>query len=135
MQSDEVRAFKNELSNYDFYRKRVEALNELIEICYHTLSGLHSPDFQNIPVHSPADLEKRDRLYAKIDKHRANIEKATRKMDEIDEVLNKMPRKIRIAAYRVYVQKETIEKVARENHYSKKGMWYWINKEIQKALK
>ena len=81
MQSDEVRAFKNELSNYDFYRKRVEALNELIEICYHSLGGLHSPDFQIIPVHSPADLEKRDRLYAEIDKHKSNLEKATRKTE------------------------------------------------------
>ena len=134
MQRKEVRAFKNELENYDVYRERIDALNDLISLCYHELSGLKSPDFQNIPVHSPADLEKRDRIYAEIDRHRTNMERAKAKLDEIDEVLERMPVKFRRAAFRVFAKKESLEKVAQEYHYSKKGMWYWINKEIEKAL-
>ena len=62
------------------------------------------------------------------------MERAKAKLDEIDEVLNRMPVKFRRAAFRVFAKKESLEKVAQEYHYSKKGMWYWINKEIEKAL-
>lgn len=134
MQSKEVMAFKNELRNYLVYKERIDSLHELISICYQMLGGLKSPDFQNIPVNSPPNLDRRDKIYAEIDKHRANMERTKQKMEDIENVLNRMPKDIRIATYKVFVQGETIEKIARENGYSKKGMWYWINKEIKKAL-
>lgn len=53
------------------------------------------------------------------------------KYKEIEEVLYSLPYDLYIICMRIYVQKEGMEKIAREKNFSKAGLAYKIDKELE----
>ena len=132
-QRPEVKAFKNELSNYRYYQERVRSLNELIEYCYHMLGGVKSPPLEPVAKGLP-DKEAEYRIREEISRHQKNLERVAEKISDIERILDKMPEDIREAAVRVYADRCRSDTVAAGMAMSQTALLYAVNKVIETAL-
>ena len=134
-QSQEVKAFKNELNNYNFYKIRVEKLQSLIDFCYSMLPGsVHSIDYSRLPGHSPPNKEQEYKVRSEIEKHERNKRLTQEKIRNIDETLAKIDIEIRSAIIAVYVDGNKLADIAEQNYISANALQYRINKAIEGAL-
>ena len=136
MQPTNVRAFKRELENYNFYHTRVKALDELIEYCYHMLGGYKGLDPSKEPIHNAVpnkDVEYKIR--DEIERHTQNKARTQAKIDSIDEILAKLDNERREQIMAVYVDGKTMETTARKYYVSTSTLEYQINQALAKALK
>ena len=130
MQREEVRAFKRELGNYRYYQQRVKDLQFMIDLCYHMLSGLHSPVLDSPPVNSPENLDATYRVRDDIERHQRNLDRTKAKLEDIEEVLNNMKDDMREAAVKVYADGKTMKSVCDDYFLTVSGLNYRIDKAI-----
>lgn len=132
--NEELVAFKNELKNYNFYKKRVKAQQELIDLNYDMLSGVKAIRYDKEPTHTPPNKDVEYKLRAEIDAHTLLRDTTQAKIDEIDKVLNLIESSCREAIIEAICNKKGLEKVAKSRNISKEGLFYQINKGIKEAL-
>lgn len=130
----ELKAFKNELKNYNFYKDRIKALDELIQTCYDMLSGVKAIRYDKEPSHALPNKDVEYRIRAEIDKHEQNKARTQAKLDDLDKILNKIELPIREAIIESYCNDIPLEKVAEKRYITKVGLFYQINKAIKEAL-
>ena len=134
MQTEEVRAFKNELRNYNFYLSSITSLDNSIEFCYYRLGGVRGIDPSKEPLHSPPDKDLEYQLRDKIEVLEAKKALLTNKITYIEEILGRMETSLREAVIKVYAQGKPISVVCNDLYVSPSGLAKKINKEIKKAL-
>lgn len=133
-QRPELKAFKNLLNDYNYYKKVTKELKEEIEECYYRLSGLHSADASRMPVHSPPNKESEYRLRNRIEYLSQKQARAQSKVEEVDEILDRIKTPEKKAIIDVYVYGRTGVDVAREFNLSPTALFYRMNRVLKKAL-
>ena len=133
-QSEKVRAFKNELRNYNYYIRRLIFLDEKIENCYEMLGGVRGIDFTKEPIHSPPNKELEYKIRDDIERYRRLKERTEDKVKYCDEILARMETDVRWAVTSVYVDGKQIRNIALKMYLAHSTLQKRINKAIEEAL-
>jgi len=134
MQSEEVRAFKNELRNYNFYLSRIVTLENSIEFCYDRLGGVRGIDPSKEPTHSMPNKELEWQLRDKIESLDAEKRVIETKVKYIESILAKIETSLREVIIAVYCENKTMQYVAIKNNISTSGLNKRMIVGIKKAL-
>lgn len=130
----ELKAFKNELKNYNFYKQRIKALDELIQTCYDMLSGVKAIQYDKEPSHALPNKDVEYKIRDEITHHDKNKARTQAKLDDIDKILNRVETSLREAIIESYCNGTPLEKVAEKRFISKVGLFYQINEALKEAL-
>ena len=136
MQDVAIKAFKNELSNYRFYQRRLKSLENMIEYCYDMLGGVRAVDPSKEPTH--AFVPNKDREYAirdEIARHERNKALVEAKLKYLDEILGQIETPLKEALIAIFAdRRKTLIKVASEMYMSESTLRRTLNRAIKKAL-
>ena len=134
MQKDNVRAFKNELRNYRFYKKQLIEYEDAIEYYYDRLGGVRGVDPSREPIHSPPNKDYEYWLRDKIETYAQLKARTERNVLYVDQILGRMETSLRTAIIAIYVKGNKVSKLSMDMEISESGLLKRINKEIEKAL-
>lgn len=134
MQSESVRAFKNELRNYSYYLSRAATLSASIDFLYDRLGGVRGVDPSKEPIHSPPNKEMEYQLREQIEALTQKKEAVAAKIKSIEQILARMETSLREAVIEVYVYNYKCVAVADRMYLSSTGLQKRMNKAIEKAL-
>lgn len=134
-QKDCVRAFKNELRNYEIYRKEILKLDEQIEELYYHLGGVRGIDPSKEPLHTVPDKDLEYRLRDRISILEARKQVREEKIKQTDEVLGRIETTLRMALISVYAKGKTVDSIAIQMEISQTALIKRFNKAIERALR
>jgi len=134
MQSIQVKAFKNELRNYNYYLQRETSLVNSVEFLYDRLGGVRGVDPSKEPIHAMPNKEMEWKLRDDISKLEAKLSLLRAKIAYIDQILNRMEKEQRQAVKAVFCDSHRMEDECKKYHYSPQGFNHYINKAIEGAL-
>lgn len=134
MQKESVRAFKNELRNYQFYLSRVRKLYQSIDACFDKLGGVRGIDPSKEPLHTLPNKDLEYALRDEIEFYERQKKLLEAKILYIDQILAKMEEPTRTAVIEVYVKGRPIAVVCNEMYISSSGLQKRMNKQIELAL-
>ena len=134
MQKDNVKAFKNELRNYNYYLNQIVTLSNSIDWCYHRLGGVRAIDYSKEPNHSPPNKELEYKLREDIERYEHLKALTEDKIKYIDEILGKMETDVRWAVKCVYVEGKQMRNVAYKIFVGHSTLQNRIDKAIERAL-
>ena len=129
MTEEEIRAFKNTLRNYNFFKKEIDRLEKEIEYLYSIMGGSTAINYDGMryaqkPGQFFVKMEKKDRLEYKKNSYEATITMC-------DNVLSKVSNKIRNCLIEIYINGSSFEKIAKKNDYSSSGLYSRIVNELK----
>lgn len=134
MQSEEVKAFKNDLRNYTFKLHEIVTLENSIEFLYDRLGGVRGVDPSKEPLHGMPNKDLEYKLRDDITKLDEKLRRKRDEIAEIDQILMRMEETVRDAVIDVYVHGKLCDKVARQQHMSPSGLKSRMDRQIKKAL-
>lgn len=134
MHRDKIRAFKNELRNYNYYLSQLVSLTNSIEYCFDRLGGVRGIDPSKEPIHSPPNKELEYKIRSDIERYEQLKTLTQAKIDYVDEILARMEIDVRMAIKSVYVEGNHIVKTSEKLFISPTGLHKRMNKAIEKAL-
>lgn len=134
MQLEEVRAFKNELRNYNFYLSQERTLINSIEFLYDRLGGVRGVDPSKEPLHVLPNKELEWKIRDDISKLDAKLSALRAKIHSIDSILTKMDINAREAVIAVYACRHRMEDECSKYNYSPQGFNHYLNRVIEEAL-
>lgn len=134
-QKDSVRAFKNELRNYEIYRKEVEKFENEIEELYDRLGGVRGIDPSKEPLHAMPNKDLEYQLRDRISNLEAKINVRKAKLNQTDEILSRMETTLKQALFEVYAKGKTVDALAIRLEVSPSGLVKRFNKAIERALR
>jgi hypothetical protein len=135
-QEANVRAFKNELANYQYYKDKALLLQEKIDDCYNLLPGsIHGNNPQKLPIYGGVpNKEFEYKVRDEIERYGHELSRLNDKINSIDEILLKIETPLQAAIIDKYAHGRTLEQVATNMFLSSAGLLKQINKAIKKAL-
>ena len=133
MQKTRVKAFKNELRNYNYFCSRIKDLEASIGYCYDRLGGVRGIDPSKEPTHSQPNKELEYKLRADIERYEAKLARFQAKKHEIDEILERIEEPLKKAIIDVYANGNKIDNVSAKMDISPNGLAYRMNKAIENA--
>lgn len=134
MQSQQVKAFKNELRNYNYYLSRVTTLKNSIQFCYDRLGGLRAIDVSKEPTHSPPNKDYEYKLRDDIESYEQLLRHTQAQINYLDEILSRIENELRNAIKSIYIEGKQMRYVAMTLYISHGGLQKRIDKAIEKAL-
>ena len=134
MQKDSVRAFKNELRNYNYYLSQIVSLENSIEFLYDRLGGVRGVDPSKEPTHSLPNKELEYKLRDDIERLERKKASVEAKAKEIDRTLSFMEEEIRYAIMCVYANGKQVKYMSDKMYLSPSGLVLRMNKAIERAL-
>lgn len=134
MQSEQVRAFKNELRNYNFYLSQETTLINSIEFLYDRLGGVRGIDPSKEPLHVMPNKDMEWKIRDDISKLDAKLSVLRAKIHSIDSILTKMDIHAREAVIAVYACRRRMEDECGKYCYSPQGFNHYLNRIIEDAL-
>lgn len=134
-QKEQVRAFKNELRNYNYYLHRIATLNNSIEWCYDMLGAdPRAVDPSREPMHSPPNKDFEYKMRDDIERYRAKLKRVENKIDDISQILSNIENETRMAIKSVYIEGKQMRIVASKLCLSLGALQNRIDKAIERAL-
>lgn len=134
MQLEEVRAFKNELRNYNFYLSQERTLINSIEFLYDRLGGVRGVDPSKEPLHVVPNKELEWKIRDDISALDAKLTVLREKIRYIESILTKMEIDGRQAVIAVYACRHRMEDECIKYNYSPQGFNHYLNRVIKEAL-
>lgn len=134
MQEPSVRAFKNELRNYNYYRSRVETLTNSIEFLYERLGGVRGIDPSKEPLHSAPNKDYEWQIRDQIEMLVKKKDLFEKKISYIDAVLECVSEPYVSAVRRIFAEGKNSYMVANDLHMSQNSLLYQINKALKEVL-
>lgn len=134
-QKDSVRAFKNELRNYEIYRKEVTKFEFEVEELYDRLGGVRGIDPSKEPLHAMPNKDLEYQLRDRISNLEAKINVRKAKLNQTDEILSRMETTLKQALFEVYAKGKTVDALAIRLEVSPSGLVKRFNKAIERALR
>lgn len=131
---DSVRAFKNELRNYDYYLSRIKELNDQIEYCYHLLGGIKGLDPTKEPIHCPPNKDYEYKVRDDVERYTQLLNDVKAKLKSIDKILSLIETPLKEAIFDVYVNEKQMSSICKRLGLSSAGLDKRINKAIETAL-
>lgn len=133
-QKESVRAFKNELRNYNYYLSRVVSLTNSIEWCFERLGGIRGIDPSKEPLHIVPDKDYEYKIRDDIERFEAQKKLIEAKIKDIDEILNLIENPLKWAIISIYIENKRTDSIASELYLSPHGLHSRINRTISKAI-
>ena len=134
-QKDSVRAFKNELRNYEIYRKEIRELTEDIELLYDRLGGVRGIDPSKEPLHTLPNKDYEFALRNKISVLEAQKGIRAMKVKQIDEILDRIETSLKTALIAIYAKGKTLDSQAMAMEISPSGLLKRMNRAIEEAVR
>ena len=134
-QKDSVRAFKNELRNYEIYRREVTKFELEVEELYDRLGGGRGIDPSKEPLHAMPNKDLEYQLRDRISNLEAKINVRKAKLNQTDEILSRMETTLKQALFEVYAKGKTVDALAIRLEVSPSGLVKRFNKAIERALR
>lgn len=133
---NDVKAFKNELKNFKYYKNKIIELTDEIDNIYYSLSGLSSKPFGANVGSTNQQLKELNRLnaFGKAEMLKSKRELYKSLIVSIEQTLEAMDSNMRSVCIKVYCDGRTYESIARTKYYSARGLEKKVDKEIQRAL-
>ena len=135
MKRQDAAEFKNELKNYKYYQTNLKGTLKLIEYNEYLLSNVRGVDPAREPVTGSKTWVETDEYKRICDElERLNKHKQMREaqIEHIESVLAELSEQTREACIDIYVNRISYEKAIRKYGYSKSGLWYRIQAELEK---
>ncbi len=133
-QKAQVRAFKNELRNYNYYVSAAKKTKEIIDNYYYELSGVKASDPSRPPLHSLPDKERENRIREAISRQEKFLKLTQAKINQIDRVLSSIDNHLKTTIKDIFLKGETLTAQSGNYNLSNVGLYKKINKAIEKAL-
>ena len=134
MQSNQVRAFKNELRNYSFVLHEITTLENSIEFLYDRLGGVRGIDPSKEPLHTVPDKDLEYKLRDDISKLDAKLSLRRAEKERVEEIMGRVEKTLSDAIFRIYVLHARTDVVAGEMFISPNGLHHRINRALERAL-
>jgi len=134
MQEPSVRAFKNELRNYNYYQSRVVTLSNSIEFLYERLGGVRGIDPSKEPLHSAPNKDYEWQIRDQIEMLVKKKDLFEKKIAYIDAVLECVDEPYVSAVRRIFAEGKNSYMVANDLHMSQNSLLYQINKALREVL-
>lgn len=134
---ENVQAFKNELRNYNFYRKEKKKIKEKINLEYYNLANVKGVNPQKQPGTTNEEYlhEKRNEVYERIAELKEKEKEYSVKIKAIDMVLKKIPEKNRKIIVELFIEKKDANKICEKNFVSKSTLYYRVDVWLEKYLR
>ena len=115
MNKTEIKLLKKELESYNYYRQLAVEYSEELEELYYQLGGLKGVNFEekSSTTNQEAIDKHKWRIREKIDELEKKLLKASDRVQDIDQKLNKLPFDIRQPLIDIYANGQTYVKVAK----------------------
>ena len=133
-QKTQVRAFKNELRNYNYYVSTAKKTKEIIDNYYYKLSGVKASDPSRPPLHSLPDKERENRIREAINRRERYLKLTQAKINYIDRVLNNIDDPLNSTIKAIFLNGESLTVHSDNYNLSSIGLFKKINKAIERAL-
>ena len=134
-QDKSVRAFKNQLENYQYYVYMVNHYEQQIQDCFDKLGASpKSIDYSKVVGHTVPDKDFEYKMRGYIEIYEYKKDMFERLVAYVNSILDLMPVEQRNMAKDMFVLGENEIAVAKKYYISPSGMRYQINREIKKAL-
>lgn len=133
-QKVQVRAFKNELRNYNYYVSAAKKTKEIIDNYYYELSGVKACDPSRPPLHSLPDKERENRIRESISRQEKFLKLTQAKINHIDRVLSSIDNPLKSTIKDIFLKGETLTAHSNNYNLSNVGLFKKINKAIERAL-
>ena len=133
-QKAQVRAFKNELRNYNYYVSTAKKTKEIIDNYYYELSGVKACDPSRPPLHSLPDKERENHIREAISKQERYLKLTQAKINHIDRVLSNIDNPLSSTIKDIFLNGESLTAHRVNYNLSNVGLYKKINKAIEKAL-
>lgn len=134
MQSNRVKAFKNELRNYNYILFEISSLEENIEELYDRLGGVRGIDPSKEPLHTVPDKDLEYKLRDIISKLDAKLSLRRAEKERVEEIMGRVEKTLSDAIFRIYVLHARTDVVAGEMFISSNGLHHRINRALERAL-
>lgn len=116
-----LQSFRNEISNYNFYKQEIEKLKEQIDDKFYQMFGLHAVDpskyFLENKNYKSQEYQKLDSL-EKFDIYKEEKLKQIKRMqdqiDHIDKVLFELDDKARSIFIKIYIEDKSYKQASKE---------------------
>ena len=134
---ENVQAFKNELRNYNYYRKEKNKIKEKINLEYYNLSNLKgvNPNKQPGTTNQEYLHERRNEVYERITELKEKEKEYAIKIKAIEKILNKIPEKNRKIITELFIEKKDANKICEKYYISKSTLYYRVDTWIGKFLR
>lgn len=138
---EEIKLFKRELECYPLYKKKLDEINEKIDLNEYEESGLKAIRYDTVKVsksvNESAIANKRLSLIEKGKKLEAEKERIQKQIDHIEKILCKMNPKIASAMVHIYAYERTYQDVVDNDKmfWTDGGLYYAIESELKNVFK
>lgn len=130
----EYQTFKNEMLNYNRYKKRKKELEEIIDNIIYEFCGVKAIRYDKEPSSYNQQLSEQSRL-----KMSELLEKPQKELDfiklaiiRINTNLNKLPKDVQEIARLLFIEGHTLHYVGVLNNYSYNGIYQKLKREVEK---
>lgn len=130
-----IDAFISEMSNYNFYKNKLNSLKEQIEDCWYEMTGVKAVryDRQVTMSYNPElSSKKRDMLSKKIDKLEKEKLRINMQLNYLDKILKQCRKKQRQAIIDIYANGLRYEDVAKKLNMSIGSIQYQIKADLKR---
>ncbi len=134
MQSEKVRAFKNELRNYKFCLYEITTLENSIEFLYDRLGGVRGIDPSKEPLHTMPNKEMEWKIRDDITKLDRKLSLRRAEKERVESIMAEVEKSLSDAIFEVYVLGNRTDYVARKMSLSPNGLHRRINKALERVL-
>ena len=133
-QKAQIRAFKNELRNYNYYVSAAKKTKEIIDNYYYELSGVKACDPSKPPLHSLPNKERENHIREAISRQERYLKLTQAKIKYIDRVLDNISEPLNSTIVDIFLRGESLTAHSNSYNLSNVGLYKKINKAIERAL-
>lgn len=130
----EYQTFKNEMLNYNRYKKRQRELEEQIDDIIYQFCGVKAIRYDREPSSYNPYLSEQARLKMSelLEKPQKELDFIKLAINRINENLNKLPKDIQEMARLLFIEGHTLHYVGVINNYSYNGIYQKLKREVEK---
>lgn len=136
----DIKAFKNELRNYLTYKRKLDEINEKIELNDYEESGVKGIKYDTIKVSKSANekaiAKKRLTLIERGEKLEAERDRLQKQINYIESILKQMDEKFARAIVFIYAEGRTYQDIVNSDmqYWTESDLFYQIEQELKKVF-
>ena len=132
----DYKVFTSNLANLKRLKDSEESLKTQLDLIIYDLGGVKGVHYDSVTVHGNPSVieEKRLELIDKLNKKEHELKFTEMAIEQIEDILNSMPKTLREMLVEIYVDGKTFKKVDMIHGYSDNGLWHWMKRETEKFL-
>ena len=132
----DYKIFTSNLANLQRYRNMKRELEEKLDLMVYEETGVKGISYDRMPVsHNPtmASIRRLD-MVEKVDQICRELNFIALAIEEVENIMSRMPDELQKMLKEIFVQGETYRKVGMEHGYSDSGFWHYLKRETERYL-